>query len=43
MATITLVLIAGLARQRLVEPSSVPDELLGEAMVLLYRRVRASA
>ena len=30
-------LAAGLARERLIDPASVPDELLGDALVLLYR------
>jgi AcrR family transcriptional regulator len=37
MATIMLALAGGLARERLIDPAAVPDGLLGEALVLLYK------
>lgn len=43
MATVILSLAAGLAQERLVDPGAVPDELLGDAIVLLYKGMVASA
>jgi AcrR family transcriptional regulator len=43
MATVLMGLTAGLARERLLEPGAVPDDLLGWAIVLLYRGILASA
>jgi AcrR family transcriptional regulator len=37
MAAIVLALAAGLAEQKLLEPDAVRDDLLGEAVVLIYR------
>ena len=37
MATIAMALSAGLAQERLIDRATVPDDLLGRAMVLLYR------
>jgi AcrR family transcriptional regulator len=37
MATVVMSLAAGLARERLIDPAAVPDELLGDALVLLYK------
>jgi AcrR family transcriptional regulator len=42
LATAILALSAGLAQQKLADPDSVPDELLGETIVLLYRGLVAS-
>ena len=42
-AAIVMGLFAGLAQQRLIEPASVPDELFGKTLVLLYRGLLASA
>jgi AcrR family transcriptional regulator len=36
MATVAMSLANGLAQERLVDPAAVPDDLLGEVMVLLY-------
>ena len=41
MATVVMALMAGLAQQQLLEPEAVPDHLLGDAMVLLYRGATA--
>jgi AcrR family transcriptional regulator len=43
MATVVMGLSAGLAQERLIDPGAVPDELLGRAIVLLYRGLLASA
>jgi AcrR family transcriptional regulator len=43
MATIVMALAAGLARERLIDPDAVPDDLLGNALVLLYRGTAAKA
>lgn len=43
MATVVMSLSAGLAQERLIDPGAVPDELLGRAIVLLYRGLLASA
>ncbi len=43
MATVLMSLMAGLERERLIDTSAVPDELLGRATVLLYRGLLASA
>jgi AcrR family transcriptional regulator len=37
IATVLMSLIAGLAQQRLLQPQSVPDELLGDTIALIYR------
>jgi AcrR family transcriptional regulator len=37
MATIIMGLAAGLARERLIDPDAVADDLLGNALVLLYK------
>jgi AcrR family transcriptional regulator len=37
LATLVMSLIAGLAQERMISPSAVPDDLLGEALALLYR------
>jgi len=34
---------AGLAQQRLIDPSSVPDDLFGKTLVLIYRGLLATA
>jgi len=36
-------LFAGLAQQRLIDPSSVPDDLFGKTLVLIYRGLLATA
>ncbi len=36
VATIALALFQGLVRQRRIDPASVPDELLGQAMRWLF-------
>jgi AcrR family transcriptional regulator len=41
MATAIMSLAAGLARERLIDPDAVPDELLGDALVLLYAGIVA--
>lgn len=43
MATVIMGLSAGLARDRLIDPEAVPDELLGDAVVLLYAGLVARA
>jgi AcrR family transcriptional regulator len=43
MATIILSLGVGLAQERLIAPEAVPDALLGDAIVLLYKGIVASA
>lgn len=43
MATIVMGLAAGLARERLIDPEAVPDDLLGKALVLLYKGTTAEA
>jgi AcrR family transcriptional regulator len=43
MATILMGLTAGLMRERMVDADAVPDELLGQAIILLYRGALASA
>jgi hypothetical protein len=43
MATIVMGLAAGLARERLIDPKAVPDDLLGNALVLLYKGTAAEA
>lgn len=43
MATIVMGLAAGLARERLIDPEAVSDDLLGDALVLLYRGTAAEA
>jgi AcrR family transcriptional regulator len=41
MATIVMGLASGLARERLIDPKAVPDDLLGNALVLLYKGTAA--
>jgi AcrR family transcriptional regulator len=41
MASVVMALTTGLAQQQLIDPDAVPERLLGEAMVLLYRGVAA--
>jgi hypothetical protein len=36
-------LFAGLAQQRLIDPTSVSDQLFGKTLVLIYRGLLASA
>jgi AcrR family transcriptional regulator len=43
IASVTMGLFAGLAQQRLIDPSSVPDQLFGNTLVLIYRGLLASA
>ena len=43
IATAVMALGAGLARERLMEPDAVPDELLGRLIVLLYKGLVAEA
>lgn len=43
VATIVMGLAAGLARERLIDPEAVPDDLLGTALVLLYKGITAEA
>jgi hypothetical protein len=43
MATVIMGLAAGLAQERLIDAGAVPDELLGKAIVLLYRGLLAGA
>lgn len=43
IAAVVLGLFAGLAQQRLIDPSSVPDQLFGRTLVLIYRGLLASA
>ena len=42
VATSIMALAAGLAQQKLADPDSVPDELLGNTIVLIYRGLVAS-
>jgi AcrR family transcriptional regulator len=42
-ATIIMSLSAGLAQERLLQPDAVPDHLLGDAIVLMYRGLVARA
>jgi hypothetical protein len=37
LATVIMSLSAGLAQQKLIEPDSVPDGLLGDTIALIYR------
>jgi AcrR family transcriptional regulator len=37
MATVILSLAAGLAQERLIDPGAVPDSLLGDAIVVIYK------
>ncbi len=41
IATAIMGLASGLAQERLVDPEAVPDELLGEIIVLIYKGVTA--
>jgi AcrR family transcriptional regulator len=41
MATAILSLAAGLAQERLIDPDAVPDQLLGDIIVLLYAGIVA--
>jgi hypothetical protein len=41
-ASIVMSLFAGLAQQRLIDPASVPDQLFGHTLVLIYRGLLAS-
>ena len=43
MATVILSLAVGLAQERLIAPDAVPDSLLGDAIVLLYKGVVADS
>jgi AcrR family transcriptional regulator len=43
LATVILSLSAGLAQQKLIEPDSVPDDLLGDTIALIYRGALAKA
>jgi AcrR family transcriptional regulator len=43
IASVITGLFAGLAQQRLVDPTSVPDHLFGKTLVLIYRGLLASA
>jgi AcrR family transcriptional regulator len=43
IATVLMSLSAGLSQERLIDPSAVPDELLGRTIVLLYRGLLAGA
>jgi hypothetical protein len=42
MATILMGLTSGVMRERMVDADAVPDELLGQAIILLYRGALAS-
>ncbi len=42
MATVLMSLAAGLEQERLIDTTAVPDELLGRAIVLLYRGLLAA-
>ncbi len=42
VATVTLALFQGLVRQRRLDPSSVPDELLGQALRWLFAGIAAN-
>ena len=41
IATVIMSLAAGLAQQKLTEPETVPDDLLGEAIALVYKGIVA--
>jgi AcrR family transcriptional regulator len=41
IAPVVTGLFAGLAQQRLIDPTSVPDELFGKTLVLIYRGLLA--
>lgn len=41
-ASIVMSLWSGLAQQRLIDPASVPDELFGKTLALVYRGLIAS-
>jgi AcrR family transcriptional regulator len=41
-ASIVMGLFAGLAQQRLIDPTSVPDQLFGKTLALIYRGLLAS-
>src|SRR5204863_9176327 len=43
IATIFLGLVSGLAQEKITEPRAVPDDLLGEAFVLIYSGLVARA
>jgi AcrR family transcriptional regulator len=43
IATVIMALTIGLAQQALVDPRAVPDELLGDAILLIYRGLLAGA
>jgi AcrR family transcriptional regulator len=43
IATMIMSLAVGLARQKLIEPDSVPDHLLGETIAMIYRGLVARA
>lgn len=43
LATAILALAAGLAQERLIDPDAIPDELLGEVIVLIYTGIVARA
>jgi AcrR family transcriptional regulator len=43
MATVVMSLAAGLAQERLIDAASVPEDLLGRTIVLLYRGLLAGA
>jgi AcrR family transcriptional regulator len=42
IASIVMGLFGGLAEQRLIDPASVPDQLFGKTLVLIYRGLLAS-
>jgi AcrR family transcriptional regulator len=42
IATVVMGLFAGLAQQRLIDPTSVPDQLFGKTLVLIYRGLLVS-
>jgi hypothetical protein len=42
MATLILSLAVGLAQERQMAPEAVPDNLLGDAIVLIYKGIVAS-
>jgi len=42
IAAVVMGLFAGLAQQRLIDPTSVPDQLFGTTLVLIYRGLLAS-
>jgi AcrR family transcriptional regulator len=42
MATLLMGLTAGLMRERMIDPQAVPDEMVGRAVVLIYRGALAS-